>query len=429
MASRELPPSNPISEIPDLDIGLPSKRPAGGAQRNEVSVRPIAAQSSEYGIEGILDDDLLGSDFDPASLDIDVSDAARHISVASLAGSAWPHGTTPEPGSLEIGPAQLEPLCSWGERPTQWWQTIGYAFLVGQGRRQLKGQLGPISRELSQAQALRDECLARLAVALKDSLKREGSLNSALEAAETALTQQHQFAEQQRCAEANLSSETLALDQARAMAEAEIDELNKQASNLRDQMEDAKISLRREQARHQRLGIEQRNIEQASPPGSPPAARIVELVQQAEALGPQIKLAQDKVNSARTALEETTTAIEERTSQVRELEHRKDLLIRSLSSQLRQVSAAADGAIERQRKAWADLGRAILAARGRIAVNDATLREVARHDEAVATVWRREQVYTLALDNFDKAAVKRGIGLALAFLAVIVITMAWRLFR
>jgi chromosome segregation ATPase len=264
-------------------------------------------------------------------------------------------------------------------------------------------------------------------MALKDSLKPEGGLNSALEAAEAALSQQQQLAEQQRSAEANLSSETLALDQALAKAEAGIEELNKQASNLRNHVEDAEFALKREQARLQRLGIEQRNIEQASPPESRPSARLGELMQQAQALAPQIDLAQDSVNSALAALEETTAAIEEKASHVRELKRRKDLLGRSLSSQLRQVSEAADGANERQRKALADLGRSILATRGRIAVHDATLREVARHDEAVATIWRRQRVYSLALDNFDSAAVKRGTQLSIGFLAFIVLFLVWKL--
>ena len=429
MASRELPPSNPISEIPDLDIGLPSKRPA--ARHNEVSVRPGAAQSSSYGLEGILDDDLLGSDFDPASLDIDVPDAARRKGIDSPTATthAWPDGKTPEPGSVEIAPCQVAQLCSWGEGPTRWWETIIYAFLVYQGKRQLREQIIPISQELSQAEARRDEYLAQLALALKDSLEREGSCGSALEAAEAALAHQQQVAEQQRSAQTHLSSETLALDQALARADAEIEELNKRSNNLRGQTEEAEIALRREQARLQRLGIERRNIEQANPPGSPVLTRLDELDGQVQLLGPKIVLAQESAKSVRVALDETTSAIEEKTAQIRELKHRRDLLGRLLASQMRQVSEAADGATDRQRQALADLGRAILAARGQIPVNDATLGEVARHDEAVATIWRREQLYVLALANFDKAAARRGTRLALAFLALIVLFLVWRIAR
>ncbi len=429
MASRELPPSNPISEIPDLDIGLTSKRQPG-RPRTDVGP-PIAAQSPAYGLEGILDDDLLSTDFDPASLDIDVADPARHNAGASPAAvsRAWPHGKTPEPGSVEITPSQIEPLCTWGEKPTRWWETIIHAFLVYQGQRQLRDQVRPIERELSQAEARRDECLAHLAMTLRDSLQREGSLKSALQAAEVALAEKQHLTNEQRSAEATLASETQAMDQALTSAEADFESLKRQARQLQGEAEQAEITLKREQARLQRLGIERRNLEQAGPPGSPTSAHLAQIAEQAEALVPHIDLAQNSINSARAAMAVNATAIDETSSHIRELQHRRDLRGRSVTSQLRQVARAADGATERQRKALADLGRSILSAQGRIAVDDATLGEIARHDEAVATIWRRQQVYSLAFANFDSASAKRGARLAIAILGFLVAFIVWRLVR
>jgi hypothetical protein len=57
------------------------------------------------------------------------------------------------------------------------------------------------------------------------------------------------------------------------------------------------------------------------------------------------------------------------------------------------------------------------------------LKEIARHDEAVATIWRRHQVYSLALANFDSAAVRRGTRLAIAILGLVVVFVVWRLVR
>jgi hypothetical protein len=431
MASRELPPSNPISEIPDLEVGLTSKRHASTSPRTEADVRPIAAQPPSYGLEGILDDDLFSSDIDAASLDIDVSDSTHHTGINSPAPSmrAWPDGKTPEPGSVEIAPSQIEQLCSWGESPAHWWQAIIYAFLVYQGQRQLRDQARPVGRELNQAETRRDECLAHLAMTLRDSVEREDSLNSAREAVNAALAEQQQLAEQQRSAEASLSSETLALNEAMAKSEADLDELNKQVTHFRVQSDEAEIALKREQARLQRLGIEQRNLEQPGPQGTPARARLEELAEQAEAMLPRIDLAQTSANSARAALDATASAIKEKSSHVRELQRRKELVVRALSSQSRRVVQVTDGANERQRKALADLGRAILAARGRIAVDDTALVEIARHDEAVATIWRRQQVYSLALASFDQAAVRRGTRLAIGLLALVLVLFVWRLAR
>ena len=94
---------------------------------------------------------------------------------------------------------------------------------------------------------------------------------------------------------------------------------------------------------------------------------------------------------------------------------------------MRQASLAAKTAVERQKKALADLGRAILAANGRIAVDDATLNELSRHDESVGTLWLRQQVYLQALNSFDREAARRGTAVAVAVLAVFVLAFVWRL--
>ena len=151
MTGRAPPPSSSTSEIPDLDLALPSKQRSSKAT-DATSVRPDAAKASSYGIEGILDDDLLGSNLDVASLDIDVSNSSRSARAGSqtVPTHPWPCGVTPDVGSVAIASSQVEPLCTWGPSPTHWWQTIPYAYFVYQGRHQLLGQVHLISNELKQ---------------------------------------------------------------------------------------------------------------------------------------------------------------------------------------------------------------------------------------------------------------------------------------
>lgn len=426
MASR--PPSTSSSEIPDLDLATPGKRrPA--APTEFTSLRPIPAKSSPYGIEGILDDDLLGSNFDGAPLDLDVSDSSRLAKAGSPPAPTreWPRGITPEVGSLPISPEQIEPLCSWGPRPTQFWQSIAYAYFVHVGRHQLFAQMQPISDELAKAEAHRDECLAALATRLKDSLSGEGCLDSKVEAVTAAYAVYGNLADQQQTTEANLSSETLAIDQTllenqERLAEAEGDFLR-----VGRAYENAEISLKREQARLQRIGIKQRNVEQSILQGEQASARLQELQRQSESLLPQIEAAQVHVISISATLKQASLKIDRLKSQIWELQRRRSLQSRSLSNQLRRASKATESAIEEQKRALADLGRAILAANGRIAVDDATLNQLSRHDESVGTLWLRKQVYLQALSSFDRDAAKRGTAIIVTVLAAFVLAFVWKL--
>ena len=71
--------------------------------------------------------------------------------------------------------------------------------------------------------------------------------------------------------------------------QASLDELEGKSQHLQHDCEDAEISLKREQARLQRIGIERRNIEQANPQSSQALARLEELQQESESLIPKLK--------------------------------------------------------------------------------------------------------------------------------------------
>lgn len=130
MALREPPPST--SEIPDLDLAVSSK---GRAAPAATSNRPVADQTSAYGMAGILDDDLLGSNLDSAGLEIELSAPVRASGPSAASDRPWPMGVTPEPGCVNFPMSQIEPLCTWGPKPSNWLQAILYAYLVFHGRR------------------------------------------------------------------------------------------------------------------------------------------------------------------------------------------------------------------------------------------------------------------------------------------------------
>jgi hypothetical protein len=422
MAIREPPPST--SEIPDLDLAVSSK---GRAAPTTTSNRPVADPASAYGMAGILDDDLLGANLDSAALDIELSAPVRASGPAAASDRPWPNGVTPELGSVDIPMSQIEPLCTWGPKPSNWLQAVLYAYLVFQCRRQLDGPLRTSSAELAQAESRRDETLAALATSLKDTAAKEGTLSAAVHAVDAIATEHGQLAQQRQSVEASIESETQALDDALAKEQSKLLEFEAKHQHRQRDEEQAQLNLKREQARLQRLGIEQRNIEQSGAQDAAAQAKLDAICRQTEALSPQVESARSAVLASRSALDQVSAQIDGVKLHQRELERRRDRLIHSLSSQMRQASKAADSAVARKNQALTDLGRTILAANGRIAVQESVLKELTKHDETVAALWLRQQVYLQALENYDHAAVRRGTTIFVAILATFLLAFVWRL--
>ena len=192
--------------------------------------------------------------------------------------------------------------------------------------------------------------------------------------------------------------------------------------------QDAEHELQREQARYQRLGIERRNLEQANANTANAAQQLADIAQQADALLPQIESARMLDQSRRSTFIKTQQSLEEQQFELRQLTRRRSVVERSYISHKNQAGTAVAGASLQQRHALADLGRAVLKARGRTPVNDSTLDELVQYDDAIATLWMREQVYLNALESYDRQAVRRGLLLSGAFLILFLGSFAWRLF-
>ena len=426
MADREPPPFSAGSDIPDLDLAVPAK-PNLREHTPPARVNSRPATAATFGFEGILDDDLLGGSLEEA-LAIDVADPSRLADPANKGSlkRLWPKGVTPVPGAAQIDPSQVQPLCSWGSGPSHWWQTPPYAWVVFQGRRELMIEVKQLAAQLSQAETRRDDCLAGLAERLKDSLEHDTSFNEAVQAVNATHIVHGQVAGQLREAEANLSEETQSLDQALLNEHKRLTELQGHRQRAQRKYDDAQVNLKREQARLLRLGIEQRNIEQANNQDPQALTRIQELQQQAEALIPQIEKAQNTEQASRATLKDACTEVDQAQFQFQELQCRKDLLGRALSVRVREAVLATHDAVKQRRVALADLGRSILWANGRVAIDDALLDELLRHDDSVAALWLRHQVYLRALDSYDRDATKRGLAIAVALAALLVLAILWR---
>jgi enamine deaminase RidA (YjgF/YER057c/UK114 family) len=418
-------PGAPGANIPDLDVGVASSR----SQPRPSRASSVEPQSVVEALEPGLDDDLLGSGYEQLSLNTDASDEPRSSKLGEpgTARRAWPTGVTPEAGSVPSDAALLKPLCSWGKAPEQWWQAPRYAFSVYQGQRNLTSQAEPIARQLAQAEQQRDACLAALGSRLRDSVSDDRSFIDALQAVDASDALSGHASEQLQQAQTTFSTESEALEQAILLEQQKLKKAIIQQQEAQQQFEDAEMALRRVQARLQRAHIEQRNLEQSQAPEGEVNAKLTELQALAESLAPQIAAAERAAADCRRFLGDAGAAVDQIKAQLAEHERTKAGLGRSLSAKIQQASSVAEGAVEQQQKALANLGRAILASCGRVPVDDATLDELVRCDQTIKDLWLRNELYRQALDNYDRAAVKRGIRLMIGLVALVIALFVWRI--
>lgn len=177
--------------------------------------------------------------------------------------------------------------------------------------------------------------------------------------------------------------------------------------------------MKREHARLQRLNIEQRNLEQPQLPETELRARLEALSEMKTRQVPIIAAAQDALTASRDAQQHILTTAESVRAHVRELERLLQVHVTAHSRELQAVGALTQTAEVRKRSALADLARAVLTSKSRIALDAATLEELLSRDEEVAKIALEHAALMRALDNFDRSSVKRGLTLLIVAIAAI----------
>jgi len=428
MAPHAPPRGNSSPEIPDLDLGL-SQKPASRAGPGATRRQPPTPSSAAFEFDASLDDDLMTGLADVA-LALDLPAGANVQDPANRPESPrerrWPTGVTPETEAALIDGALVRPLCSWGDPPKTWWRTPFYALLVYQGHRDLLGELKPITAELRQVEAKRDQSLAALAMQLRSTLESDPRFAPALEALQAADAACDSTQTQLQRLQTQSTYEIQAVEQAIATTETHLTELQAALHAAQQALGNAEMDLQREQARIQRLGIERRNIEQA--PGNDPnkGRRLAELSQQATALLPAADACQVSVQSRRMELTRTEAAVGQKQSEMANLKLRRTTLERDRKSSVTGASSAMTQACEQQAAVLSELGRAILQTKGQVPVAGAPLDELVHYDDTVTTLCQRKRLYLAALESYDRRAVKRGLQVTALVVALLVIACLWR---
>jgi hypothetical protein len=418
-------------DIPDLDVGPPVSKRAAQVSTPRVAA-PLTAESAAFGLEISLpdlddeDEQLLqkGSNVD-LSLGTSPQATKRHH-------ENWPHGHTRPTDQLPIDPAEVTLAAGYGPAPVNAVLAPVYAYRVLSRRSPIKKATALYHAELTSAELARDLELVELANELRPVLEANDAFRRLLEpirdvervAGErsAALSEADAGYREQM---ARFDAELAQLRDAEAKAEAFYQEKAKVADSAHNE-------LRRAEAKHQRAQIEIRGVldvarQALGPAGGdmPPehAAKLAELQARATALAPE--LLQAKTAHGTAAKEQANAQAEVRRiqGQARQLERQKASAGSSLEKQLSVRAQSASQAEQQRRDAMADVARAVLAARGAVAVPEPRMQALRGHDKSVEAAAIRLETLVRALDSYDRPRVKQGIILVLSVFGVVLLSV------
>lgn len=346
--------------------------------------------------------------------------------------TAWPSGRTRSPEQLPVDPLEITLTADYGAAPTSALLAPLYAYRVYTRRAPLQQALARHHAGLVQAEAERDDALARLASELRSLLEASDTFRRLLEPIReverlsgdrhAALSQVDSgYREQMGKFDGDLARLGEALAQASAVR-AERSALAEARDN----------ELRRADAKLKRVQIEMRGVldlarQAVGPEGGdmPPAqaAQLAELQTRIKALEPEALQARSEYATAEQALEQAQAEQRRLEAQKRALERQRAQAGGELEKQLSARAAGVTDAEQQRRSALAEVARAVLAARGSVAVPEATLHALREHDRRVEAQAVRVETHVRALDAHDRERVRQGIIVALSTLGVVVLAI------
>jgi hypothetical protein len=148
-------------------------------------------------------------------------------------------------------------------------------------------------------------------------------------------------------------------------------------------------------------------------------AQLAPLLAQAETLKPELEQARAACDASRAENEARGRAIELLEGRENQIEREKRKLVERFQKQLGVRQQGLGEATARRRNVLADVGRAVLAARGGVTVEEAALESLREADGAVRALTHKSELYLHALDACDGEKLKSGLGSILALAALL----------
>ncbi|MEO7032232.1 MAG: hypothetical protein ABI548_00305 [Polyangiaceae bacterium] len=465
--SQRPKPAAPQFEVPDLEVepmprslrqaapaapykGSGSSAPdlfdedpfdAGGSLSLELNQHATPGvvdfgSSIDFGASG-------GFELEPAGPPI-AHDSAPHSEVTRHTGSdsnpqasvVWPSGRAPDAEALTIDPGEVAILADYGVAPHSVHLSPAYAYRVFTRQRELKHQLAALCAARDRAELEREATLAELARTVRPVAQQIDAFRRFL----TPLVELEQVASQRGQA---LSSVNAELGAHSANFDAELTQIEKliMAQQAVEQ-EAARVLSEREQlaqraeAKLKRVHIEIRAVthvaeQKLGPQGGqvpePEAGQLIALRQRAETIQPEVTLALAERDQAKLGLGQARGKLDALRQAERTAARKKQALGERYREELQARSAGLSESETQQRAALAEVGRAVLAARGSVPVDGPWLERVRVSSERADRLIFKCETQRRSLDAYDRARVTQGVRLTCTALALLVVLLVLKI--
>jgi hypothetical protein len=349
---------------------------------------------------------------------------------------AWPSGRVPDAETLTIDPVEVVILADYGPAPSRAHLLPAYAYRVFSRQRELKQRLSLLTVERDSAEAERESTLAELARAVRPAAERVDAFRRFF----TPLIELEQVASQRGQA---LSSVNAELGAHSATFDAELTQLAQQVSAQQlAEREAERAHAEREQlaqraeAKLKRVHIEIRAVthvaeQKLGPQGGQipeaEAAQLALLRERADGIQPEVAQTKADLEQARHSLRQARAGLDALRQNERLTARKKQAVGERYQTELQLRGAGLSESETEQRKALAELGRAVLAAHGSVPVPEPWLERVRRASERADQMVRRCETQRRALDAYDRAKVAQGVRLVCTAIGIIILLIVLKI--
>ncbi len=371
---------------------------------------------------------------DASSLDLyegpstNAASAAR-ASVVRPGVHTWPTGMSPDTASIRIDAVDVALAADYGTAPAGIFRTPSYALRVFRRKRVLAARVTELAARLTEAERDRDALIVSMVQDLRGRIlmtdEGEALFSTVAEIERTALDRRSALAgtsaEYDRRAKELEEHATLLRKEAEAKLSA-----TGQAQTLLDER---RHLLDRAEAKKKRLFIEVRAIvdaaEKAATPMTPAqSAKLEQLEEEVSRNKPDLDLRARETAAAQATLDAASAEQQKVARKLRELDRLKKELDQTFQKQIGARSEGVEAANQQRVDAFASVGRAVLAARGRlVAVPAEILDAITRSEKTVLTRATDLEKTLRALDSYDRNASRNGLTVAVAIVGAVLLAV------
>lgn len=466
--SQQPKPAAPEFEVPDLVL-----EPAPRSKCAAAELSAPQAPRREQDLRNLFDEDTLGADGagidlaldgepncnlhfgagssfdDPTEIDLQTDPhsglsidtevappAARRATTEARAETALPLPGGRRPTAHEQSPIdalELARLAGYDEPPKSAHLTPLYAYRVFKRQREIKRVLVGLVAERRRAEAQRDHALADLGSAVRPDAERSEPFQRLVAPLIELERVQSQHGQAMSMVNAELAARASAIDDELLSIAEQLGAERARERDTQQRYDERQVCAHRAEAKLKRAQIEIRAAGQLADqklgPQSgvvpePETAQVATLRERALALEPEVKQAKAELAQALADLERASARVAAAERSERLGTRKKQALVQRYQQDLDLRGQGQSESEQRRRAALAELGRAVLGARGALSAPEACLDRARSATEHADALLAQCELHARAALAYDHARVAHGVRLACTFAVLCVALLA-----